>query len=494
MKATEATMAYETGLVTGTPSATAEDDSRRLQDRILGALPLTQQAFSKLLGLLSIEASERVPTACVTSGARSRLLVNPNFVARHCRTDEHLAMLVMHELYHVLLGHTRLYPRVTPAQNWAFDCLINAQLCRLFPEPRYLSFFWQFTRDAKGPARLLGPPERWNPFMSNQPTGASRWENPASGSLLLEELHWRLYSDESVTVAELFLLLESAGAGEIGDEPGEGSAQRRSDDLGSLPLLGNHGEDDAADGRDPSCTLHPEVLREVRDIVARWPMLEVRSGRDQGADVRQYTVTLAERRRQTVAVLRRAVASVADAGHGLARRHALAAQPVRAPVDAGRDRRAWLQRLLGAEPLLFDAEVPARVATPVERVRVYLDVSGSMEAVLPALYAALLGCGDSVEPTVNGFSTAVAELSLAQLRRGLAFSTGGTDIACVATDMLRDRVRRALIVTDGWVGDLSARDVKALRERRVRVAVALTPSGDASFARRMGWPLFLLPR
>lgn len=106
---------------------------RQLRDRIYACVPVTHQAFGKLLSLLSIEASAQVPTACVSTGTRSRLLVNPAFVARHCRTDEHLAMLVLHELYHVLLGHTRLYPRVTPAQNWAFDCLINAQLCRLFP-------------------------------------------------------------------------------------------------------------------------------------------------------------------------------------------------------------------------------------------------------------------------------------------------------------------------------------------------------------------------
>ena len=102
-------------------------------------------------------------TACVTTGSRSRLLVNPDYVAAHCRSDEHLTMLVLHELYHVLLGHTRLYRRVTLAQNWAFDCLINAQLCRLFPHPRHTGFFTRLTADATGPALLLGPPDGWRP-------------------------------------------------------------------------------------------------------------------------------------------------------------------------------------------------------------------------------------------------------------------------------------------------------------------------------------------
>ena len=35
--------------------------------------------------------------------------------------DEHLFLLVMHELHHVLLGHTRLFPRASRAHNIAFD-------------------------------------------------------------------------------------------------------------------------------------------------------------------------------------------------------------------------------------------------------------------------------------------------------------------------------------------------------------------------------------
>jgi hypothetical protein len=37
-----------------------------------------------------------------------RLLINPQFVEAHAATPERLLMLVMHELHHVLLGHTRL--------------------------------------------------------------------------------------------------------------------------------------------------------------------------------------------------------------------------------------------------------------------------------------------------------------------------------------------------------------------------------------------------
>ena len=72
----------------------------------------------------------------------------------------------------------------------------------------------------------------------------------------------------------------------------------------------------------------------------------------------------------------------------------------------------------------------------------YLDVSGSMDAVKGPLYAAVLDCEALVERTVHLFSTRVADVSLAELRRGVCKTTGGTDIGCVAAHMAAHRVRR----------------------------------------------------
>ena len=38
-----------------------------LEARVLGCMPVSAQAFGALLSLLSIEASDAVPTACVTT-------------------------------------------------------------------------------------------------------------------------------------------------------------------------------------------------------------------------------------------------------------------------------------------------------------------------------------------------------------------------------------------------------------------------------------------
>ena len=67
----------------------------------------------------------------------------------------------MHELWHVILAHTRLYPRPTGAHNIAFDAVINAGLAREFPGPEYRGFFEAVNPAETFPGLLLRPPEGW---------------------------------------------------------------------------------------------------------------------------------------------------------------------------------------------------------------------------------------------------------------------------------------------------------------------------------------------
>src|SRR4051794_16257286 len=107
--------------------------------RVLNAVPAASYEMGALLSVLRIEVTTEVPTACVSCERRPVLRINPEFVETWCRTDEHLFLLVMHELHHVLLGHTRLFRRTTVAHNIAFDAVINAMLCRRFPQRAYTS-------------------------------------------------------------------------------------------------------------------------------------------------------------------------------------------------------------------------------------------------------------------------------------------------------------------------------------------------------------------
>ena len=170
-------------------------------------------------------------------------------------------------------------------------------------------------------------------------------------------------------------------------------------------------------------------------------------------------------------MLRGLIRKVANLGaSGDFRQPALDTLTVPTPLPVLSRRTAVLQAL-GQRPLLFDGPVPwPRHIHAGERVHVYLDVSGSMDAVKGALYGAILDCQSHVHRTVHLFSTKVADISLGELRQGVCKSTGGTDIACVARHMQSNRIRRALIVTDGWVGTPRGSHRETLAKARLAVA------------------------
>ena len=73
---------------------------------------------------------------------RPILYLNMEDIETHCKSKEHLFMLVMHEAYHLLLGHKLMTKGVlTKIDNICFDAMINARLCREYPKRKYRSFF-----------------------------------------------------------------------------------------------------------------------------------------------------------------------------------------------------------------------------------------------------------------------------------------------------------------------------------------------------------------
>lgn len=440
-------------------------ESRKLAERIYESFPVTEPAFAKLLGLLDITASRDIPTACVTLGGRSRLLINPDFVADRCHTAFDLSLLVMHELYHVVLGHTRLYKRATPLQNWAFDAVINAQLAQLFPDPSQTALFRRCYQSNVFPECLLRPPEGWR-------TGAERWFGNGS----VRDVHRALYTDTSVSYEDLFRLLQSVGGG-IDGQIG----------LDTSMLLGNH-DDDAP-------PYDPEFLKEIRGIIAQWPMIEQRSGRDMGGGMERQALDLRRRHNKAVGVLRQALANLAGVGLQGTLSPVLGMNPMESvlPYRTEVDRRAEVLVLSGTSPLFFRSISQMPGLSRHERVHVYVDVSGSMEGVVRALYEALITLLNYVAPTVHLFSTGISDVTHAQLRKGVLDTTGGTSIDVVTEHILNEKVRKALVVTDGWVGHIPSTHVSKLNKARVKVHGVITSPGESTFLNPINGRAWALP-
>ncbi len=457
-----------------------------IRSRIYQVMPVTHQAFLKLLGLLEIRISREIDTAAVSLGAHSIMKINPDFIGKYCRRDEALMMLVLHEMMHILLGHTRLYELSTPARNIAFDAIINADLCRLFPRPEYTALFRNLYSETELPEALLRPPAGWG-------TREIHWRLEGRAG----EIHRALYLDAAVTTSEVLDLLESevqratdenvfAQGKPVSAEDGAQEQGGPKDPVDRL--LGSH--DSKAEDEQP----FPDVMKKIREIIARWPRESLLSGRDEGGDLVEETIRPRIPARQVIATLRRAILSVvaSDRPSVAARRPNISERPSLQPWFSPSDRRAAVLEALGQPVLLWSEDVRDRRLSPVSRARIYLDVSGSMASILPLIYGALLPLREWIHPEIHVFSTIVRNISLADLGAGRAPSTGGTSISCVTGHIIRNRVRRALILSDGWVGEIPIHHLSQLRG--LRSAAVLTKGGDSSFARKLGSRIFELPQ
>jgi hypothetical protein len=157
------------------------------------------------------------------------------------------------------------------------------------------------------------------------------------------------------------------------------------------------------------------------------------------------------------------------------------------------DRRAHLQRLLGAEPLLWRGVAQQSRLQPSGQVAVYLDVSGSMEPWLPVLLESLTESAALLHWPLFGFSTEVHPVTRSQLAAGRFLSTGGTHIACVVKHMLDAQVARAVVITDGYVQSVPTSLADLLRRTRPRVMVGLLNGCDGSFCAQLGWAVTRVP-
>jgi hypothetical protein len=210
------------------------------------------------------------------------------------------------------------------------------------------------------------------------------------------------------------------------------------------------------------------------EIVSRWPSPPDPLTGQSLADMLRRARVLPERAAGSRALLRGLIRKVAGAAQSQGRVSRMTDSPmeIESPIPQ-LARRALVTRSLGGTPLLYRSEVDNRQCRPVaERVQIYVDVSGSMDTLKGALYGAVLDCVEWVFPQICLFSTATVDVTPAQLRAGVCETTGGTSIECVVEHMQKHRVRRAVILTDGYVGE--ATGAVAERLAGVKLGVAYT--------------------
>lgn len=445
----------------------AKDRSRRLRgenseimSRLLSSLPAATLEMETLAKLAGIVVSRKVPTAAMECKHRPRLLLNPDFIAKYCKRDEHIMLLVMHELWHVMMAHTSLYPRVTQAQNIAFDAVINSSLIRRFSTPEYCGFFDKLNPPDKFPHLLLRPPVGWpgNPQYPDDvgPSGTKRILQQ-----LYPEKRFLTYSRQVTFYHEILSLIR------------EDMRQRGINPDGIPVLIGDHDELD-----DDSKTLMGELIGEAIGDFRLLPSGFNRRGR--GGNHNTYNSDVWESsyaaRRVFSSILKKAI------GPESGRFQRRIRTPIMETSGTGvipnpRDRLVHARRLLGGMDTLWNQrfEVKARIKQPHRRAYVYFDVSGSMGKVIPYLLGLLTPYVVNDQAKLFQFSTIVEPLPLKSLKTGLVTTTGGTSIVPVFDHLIQQTqtISRVLILTDGFTGSPTIDQVAVLKARNTSVHVVL---------------------
>ncbi len=426
--------------------------SHELALRLVNCLPAATYELEAFCRLVAIEVTNAIPSAAVSCEADPRLQMNPAFIAQYCRRDEHLFLLTLHELWHILLGHTRLYPQADLIDNIAFDAIINAGLMRTFRGPAYKGFFEAIYAPDEFPGCLLRPPksaERSIYHYANGPLYAETNQR-------IDDLIHRLYFGSRYEIPTYDEIREVLRKVHLPD---------------TIFLLGGH---DAAQG-----DLTKDVILQgaLGQATAHWPSPPEGLAHGDGSGLDDWTKAIrspgAAARAVFAAVLRRVLVA-SQVGQNIRQREVISFIGGAGVLPNSRDRIHPARVSLGTGALLWaqPQQLPVKVMRP-KAAHVYLDVSGSMEHALPYLLGLLVPHARGGVLKVFQFSTEVCPLSSQDLRVGSLRSTGGTRINPVLEHILAAEIRHALILTDGYVERPRSDLAETLRARAVRLHVVL---------------------
>jgi len=454
-------------------------------EAVLDLVGVHARALHALLSVAECRWNEAVATACIECRDRPVLHLNPAFVDRWCRTPERLAALVLHEMLHVTLGHTRLFPRPTIAHNVAFDTVINRLLLGTLAEAGvavdpYAELFTAFYPADAAPAFLLRPPPGW--------PAAPDWSASVALPAPLRAIHRRLYrgspaSDRharEVTYGDILAAIRSA------ERQGSGTC------LAEVPLLGAHGatpvECEALGGSRDANAMDASsgAMHTLQSLLAgRLPGL--------GGGLTRRWVHTADRSMPFERALRSWFRQGLRSGGTHTRSTRWQERPA-CVVHRHEDRRAMVRAhaamAFGAPaPLWFQGTVMDRHPDPVE-VLLYVDVSGSMDRALPRIRRTLRELWREITPRLHWFSTEVVTASRQELDHGRIPTTGGTAITAVLEHALRQSGRSrtrppVFVLTDGHLEPVIPTVDRAVQAAGLSVSLGVI--GDGPLVQPGGW-------
>lgn len=406
-------------------------------------------ACRSLLEISDIEFTDKVPTMAVTLSGKPTLRINMKFCREHLTHENDVKCVLLHEFLHVLLMHTSIYKVCEPLLNVALDAIINAIIWRTVGND-YTDFFKRFYAPVP-PTVLLRPMGWYYPEGEDVPDSWKR-------------IHDLIYT-KGYCADDLYELLTELNNCD------------QQCDWKKVVVLGNHEPEEIGKSA-------RKVLNEIMDKMTGvdiWKKFEKPGQSDEAKkeELKLRNFRIRRWKDAATALIRKCVVPQKQAAikHESAR--------ILMPVLSHSDRRAFLRFRAGG--IIPQSVHELKHTIKQEQATVYLDVSGSMDGELDALSALLHQLREWIRLPLLAFSNSV---SVARFKNGkLCFdTTGGTSISCVFNHIRRNRIQKAMIITDGFLGKMPEEMTAGIKKDNIHFLLTSqhseTDIADAGFSYR----------
>lgn len=390
--------------------------------------PWMMDISGAMMGLMEISHlsfSDEVRTAAIRDEGNScHIMFNREFLLQNIDYPGDMAALLLHEVLHQVMGHVYLEDK-SDATNIAQDAFINAVICEL--EPELNSFFGKVNKSQHPMALMLKPYSQFEDKIDQQ-----IYDGLYSGKVSELEIWSWLQGKIEFSGTKIVLI------GSHSQRGGKRTVGRVKQRFGDLKKGLNKILSDTRFSGSGGNLFEAEIDPELSEAGNRKKLEKILKNllRNQ---------------------LENHIIEMFNSGDPEKR------------VVPGHSRRDLALLAAGTAPVLYSWPIAECLEEEKkEPIQVYVDVSGSVCEDIPWVYGLLLAVEQYLKKPVKLFSTKVEPVTLSQLRKGEVISTGGTDFDCVARDIIDNKIKNALIITDGFA-DLSP----ALLERIIRDRVVV---------------------
>jgi len=407
-------------------------------------------ACRALMKVTRVIFTEKVNTLAVSLEKKPDLFINKHFIDQHAISETDIKTLMLHEFLHILLLHNENYDLNTPLLNLSLDAVINAIIHREYGE-RYSDLFTRFYR--------------WGTIESML-RPAPGYKNDYDNDIVHIDLYkGRISADDMYEL--LNLLRPKVGGG-----------------TSNIIYIGNHGEKGKVNNENRAL---------IDDIIERLDGTGIWN-KDRGiGDIKkgitdEMDIGVFRRRRWKQSVhqlLKKCLTPDPRSMH----KNSYAEGLITLPVLSGSDRRAMLTVM--HSPILPFATHTIMSTEDRGTAAIYLDVSGSMKEELHEIAKLLYHFRGYIRKPLWVFSDSVQQAHFLNLRLELKTSYG-TSIACVFDHIRANRIKKAVIVTDGYVEEITAEMLSGID--RSNLQVLISENGTSSPFYNNNIPYFQLPK